>query len=113
MLQRESPDDFVIATGESYPLSRFVELAFTAVGLDWRDHVQADPALLRPTDIRTGRADPSKASRELGWRATYKMPDVVRLMIGAEQSGDALPQEDDAAAPTRRREGPLARPTVP
>jgi len=80
MLQQPSPDDYVIATGETRPLRDFVAQAFAAVGLDWQQHVEQDPALLRPTDLRCGRADPGKAAAKLGWRAKRKMNEVVRAM---------------------------------
>jgi GDPmannose 4,6-dehydratase len=85
MLQRDTPDDFVIATGVTSRLEDFVAQAFAAVGLDWHDYVRTDPALLRPTDIEIGRADPGKAARELGWKAAYTMPDVVRMMVAARR----------------------------
>ena len=84
MLQQPSPRDFVIATGESNSLERFVAAAFEAVGLDWRDHVDSDPTLFRPTDLPSSYADPALAARELGWHATRRMCDVVRAMVAAE-----------------------------
>jgi GDPmannose 4,6-dehydratase len=84
MLQQEIPDDYVIATGESHSLEEFVAAAFSSVELDWRDYVVTDPSLLRPTDITRGRANPSKASERLRWRAGYKMHDVVRMMMEEE-----------------------------
>lgn len=85
MLQQESPDDYVIATGETYSLEDFVAEAFRLVGLDWRKHVESDSALLRPTDLKVGRANPAKARERLGWVAKSSMPDVVRQMIAAAQ----------------------------
>jgi GDPmannose 4,6-dehydratase len=75
----------VIATGESQSLERFVELAFREAGLDWRDHVEIDPALYRPADLDVGRADPRKAARMLGWTARHRLPEVVRMMVAAER----------------------------
>jgi GDPmannose 4,6-dehydratase len=86
MLQRDEPDDFVIATGESHSLQEFIKLVFSALGLDWSEHVQADPQLYRPTDLMIGKADPTKAFKELGWKARYKMADVARMMVQAENS---------------------------
>ena len=85
MLQQSEPSDFVIATGQSNKLSDFIEKAFSCVGLEWRDHVEIDPALFRPADLMVGRADPGRAERVLGWRAGKLMPDVVRLMMEVEQ----------------------------
>jgi len=84
MLQQDKPDDFVIATGESNSLQGFVEAAFSCVGLKWQEHVQTDPALFRPTDLAESKGDPSKALDVLGWKAQYKMRDVVKQMVDAQ-----------------------------
>ena len=84
MLQQEEPDDYVIATGETYALESFIETAFSCVGLDWKTCVKSDSNLLRPTDIAVGRGNPGKAEQKLGWKAKYKMPDVVKMMIEAK-----------------------------
>lgn len=85
MLQQPDPDDYAIATGESYRLEEFVARAFECVGLDWRQYVVADASLLRPTDLAISRGNPSKAKEKLGWRAKYKMPDIVQMMVAARQ----------------------------
>jgi len=85
IVQQENPDDFVIATGESCALQDFVAEAFGCVGLDWREHVITDAALLRPSEIMVGKANPGKARRKLGWEAAYRMQDVVRMMVASEQ----------------------------
>lgn len=85
MLQQDEPNDYVIATGEYNRLSDFVELAFKEVGLEWRDHVELDPAFFRPTDLKRGLGDPSLAAKRLGWKAKYRMKDVVSMMISAER----------------------------
>ena len=85
MLQLDHPDDFVIATGQSYTLEEFVEVAFSEVGLDWHDHVILDKDLLRPADLVISKANPEKAWQKLGWRAKIRMPDVVKLMVCAER----------------------------
>lgn len=81
MLQEDAPSDFVIATGQSHSLEEFVAQAFAIAGLDWRDHVDTDAALFRPTDIDTSRADPSRAADILGWRTGIRMPELVQLMM--------------------------------
>jgi GDPmannose 4,6-dehydratase len=81
MLQLDVPSDFVIATGQSYSLEEFVAQAFAVAGLDWRDHVDTDAALFRPTDIQTSRADPSRAADILGWRAGIRMPELAQRMM--------------------------------
>lgn len=83
MLQQDQPDDYVIATGQSYALEEFVIDAFHAAGLNWQDHVVTDNSLLRPTDLAVSKGNPSKAKEKLGWQAQYKMPDVVRMMVEA------------------------------
>ncbi len=67
MLQLDEPQDFVIASGESAPLQALVEAIFSALGLDWRDHVQVGAHPPRPSDIRFQHADPSLARERLGW----------------------------------------------
>jgi GDPmannose 4,6-dehydratase len=81
MLQQDDPGDYVIATGESYSLADFVAQAFECVGLDWQDHVVTDASLYRPTDIAWGGGNPKLAEKKLGWRAKYKMSDVVGMMV--------------------------------
>ncbi|NEO73457.1 GDP-mannose 4,6-dehydratase [Moorena sp. SIO3H5] len=83
MLQQDQPDDYVIATGESYKLEDFVATAFATVDLDWQDHVVTDSKLFRPTDLALGKSNPAKARDKLRWQAQYKMPDVVRMMVEA------------------------------
>ena len=83
MLQQPRPQDFVIATGQTHSLKEFVEVAFAAVGLDWRRHVDSSHALMRPTDLRFGCGNPARARRDLGWQATVGMEEVVRRMVAA------------------------------
>lgn len=87
MLQQEQPDDYVIATGESYALEDFVAEAFACVGLDWQKYLVTDASLLRLTDIAIGRANPAKAREKLGWEAKYKMQDMVRMMVQEKLAG--------------------------
>jgi GDPmannose 4,6-dehydratase len=85
MLQREQPDDFVVASGVAHSLEEFVAAAFREVGLDWRDHVDYDPSLVRSSDIMYSLGDPTKAAQMLDWRPTVKMPEIVARMVRAEQ----------------------------
>jgi GDPmannose 4,6-dehydratase len=84
MVQQSEAEDFVIATGQTSTLEQFLAAAFDAVGLDWREYVETDPALARPSDIRHSAADPSKAADKLGWKAQMMMRDVVAEMVAAE-----------------------------
>ena len=83
MLQQPQPEDYVIATGETHSLQDFVAEAFAAVNLDWRKHVAADPALLRPSDLSVSCANPSNANTRLGWKAQTRMAGVVQKMMEA------------------------------
>ncbi len=85
MLQQERAEDFVIATGESHSLEAFVVRAFAENGLAWREHVDRDPALLRPSDIAYNAGDASKARAVLGWEAKLRMSEVASLMVAAER----------------------------
>jgi GDPmannose 4,6-dehydratase len=58
---------------------------FAAFGLDWQAHVRHDPALVRPSDIMYSAGDPSRAEKDLGWKAELLMPEVVRRMAEAER----------------------------
>jgi len=80
MLQQDKPEDYVIATGESNTLADFVVTAFEVNELDWQKHVDISPTLYRPTDISRSLGNPSKAAEVLGWCASYRMRDVVRMM---------------------------------
>lgn len=81
MLQHDSPDDYVIATGTSISLQDFVAAAFAAVDLDWREHVVTDKSLFRPTEIAKGLGNPEKALQKLNWKAHYVASDIVRMMV--------------------------------
>jgi len=86
MLQQNTPEDFVIATGETNTLEGFVAEAFTCAGLDWHDHVVIDLSLLRPSEIMVSRGKPDKAAEKLGWSARLKMKDVVAMMVEASRA---------------------------
>jgi GDPmannose 4,6-dehydratase len=83
ILQMDTPEDFVIATGKSVSLERFIELAFAGFGLDWKQHVETRADLFRPTDIMQGFANPAKAREKLGWQPKYQVEDVVSFMLGS------------------------------
>jgi len=84
MLQQDEPDDYVIATGETNTLQDFVCAVFSRLGMNWRDHVEHNYDLLRPTDVLISRANPAKARKKLGWQAQHRMKDVARMMIEAQ-----------------------------
>ncbi|MCS6770813.1 MAG: GDP-mannose 4,6-dehydratase [Kiritimatiellae bacterium] len=84
MLQQPSPDDYVIATGESHSVREFLELAFGYVGLNWRDYVVIDPKFLRPAEVDFLLGDPSKARQKLGWKPEVSFEQLVRMMVDAD-----------------------------
>ena len=90
MLRHETPEDFVIATGESRTLGEFAAAAFVAFGLDWRQHVVADPELARPTDILLSVGRPARARERLKWEATVRMPEIVRRLAAAEAAESGM-----------------------
>ncbi len=81
MLQQDKPQDYVIATGETYTVRRLLEVAFSHVGLDYRNHVEIDPALLRPAEVQHLRGDFSKAARELGWKPKTSFEELIQMMV--------------------------------
>lgn len=89
MLQREHPEDLILATGTSMRLEHFVAAAFSAIGLDWRDHVRSVPGLRRPADIAEQHADPSRAADVIGWRASVAGDDLVKRLVAEAISPSA------------------------
>ncbi len=87
MLQRDVPEDFVVASGASRSLEDFVATAFAVVELDWREHVEEDPGLRRPSDIAYSCGTPRKAERLLGWRPKVAFAEIVERMVRAEREG--------------------------
>ncbi|OAQ38790.1 GDP-mannose 4,6-dehydratase [Pedobacter psychrophilus] len=88
MLQNEIAQDFVIATGKTTSLQDFIRITFELLGLNWKDHVEVDELLLRPTDISVGLANPQKAKEILGWNAKVHIENIIRLMLEDEKTED-------------------------
>jgi GDPmannose 4,6-dehydratase len=84
MLQRDTPGDYVIGTGLHHSVRDFVEIAFRHVGLDWQDFVKVDASLIRPAEVDTLLADPTKAREELGWAARTTFAELVKLMVESD-----------------------------
>lgn len=82
-LQHSSPEDFVFATGELHSVQELVEVAFSAVGLDWKQHVKRDPNFNRPADSRRMVGNASKAKRLLGWEPHNSFSQLIREMVEA------------------------------
>jgi len=85
MLQCDEPRDYVVASGVAHSLQQFVAAAFAEAGLDWREHVDHDPSLLRPADISYSLGDSTKARRTLQWHPTIGFEEVIARMVRAEQ----------------------------
>jgi GDPmannose 4,6-dehydratase len=84
MLQTESPEDFVVGTGESHSVREFSEIAFGCVGLDYREFVVPDPLYFRPAEIFNLVADASKARAKLGWGPQYRFTELVEEMVRSD-----------------------------
>jgi len=84
MMQRDGPDDYVVATGDSHSVREFCERAFGEVDLDYRDYVRTDERLLRPAEVDLLVGDATKARNELGWESTYTFAQLVREMVQAD-----------------------------
>jgi GDPmannose 4,6-dehydratase len=84
MLQADTPDDYVLATGEGITVRDFLETSFSHAGLDWEKHVKFDERYLRPTEVDALIGDPSKAHDELGWKATIGGRELAKLMVDAD-----------------------------
>jgi GDPmannose 4,6-dehydratase len=84
MLQRDTPDDFVIATGETHSVRELCEVAFAHVGLNWEDHVVVDERFLRPAEVDLLVGDATKAARELGWHHETGFTELIELMVDAD-----------------------------
>ncbi len=87
MLQQETPDDYVVATGETHSVREFCEEAFGYAGLDWQKHVVVDPKYFRPAEVDLLLGDPSKAQQRLGWTRKVDFKGLVRLMVDADLNG--------------------------
>ncbi len=84
MLQQETPDDYVISSGETHTVGEMCEVAFARVGLDWRAHVVEDPAYYRPAEVHLLLGDASKARRELGWKPEVDFKGLIEMMVDAD-----------------------------
>jgi len=84
MMQKKSPDDYVIATGETHSVEEFLNAAFGMLDLDWNDHVNINPKYYRPTEVNELRGDASKARAELVWTPLVGFNSLVSLMIQSD-----------------------------
>ena len=92
MLQQDEPDDYVIATGETWSVRQLCEFAFEAVGLDYRDYVTHDAKYDRPAEVDLLVGDPSKAMKKLGWEPTVSFHELIAMMVKADLERHAKPK---------------------
>ncbi len=90
MLQRDTPEDFVLATGAAYTVRDFADFAFSHAGLDWEKYVRLDERYLRPTEVDALIGDARKAQEVLGWTAQTRAPELARVMVDADVSNLSL-----------------------
>lgn len=84
MLQQNTPDDFVIASGETHAVRELCEVAFSHVGLNWEDYVVVDPKFYRPAEVDLLIGDPTKAFKKLGWERKVSFEDLIKMMVDAD-----------------------------
>ena len=93
ILQHDTPDDFVIATGETHTVEEFVQTAFATVGLSWKDYVAYDRRYERPAEVDFLLGNPAKAERLLGWKPMTRFSDLVRTMVAADLAIEGIDPE--------------------
>jgi GDPmannose 4,6-dehydratase len=93
MLQQDKPDDFVVATGESHSVREALDVAFGALGIDWKKYVEIDPRYFRPTEVDHLHGDPSKAMKALGWKPKVTFKQLIEMMVKADEEDVRLTLE--------------------
>ncbi|WP_237214354.1 GDP-mannose 4,6-dehydratase [Falsiroseomonas oryziterrae] len=84
MLQQDTPDDYVVATGRTVSVREMCRVAFAAAGLDYRDHVTQDPRFMRPAEVDVLLGDPAKAKAKLGWEPKITLEEMIAEMVEAD-----------------------------
>ena len=93
MLQQDTAEDFVIASGETHSVRKFLEIAFSHVGLNYEDYVVIDPEFIRPAEVELLLGNPAKAKQKLGWKPAVSFEQLVTMMVDADmdrQSGKTV-----------------------
>lgn len=102
MLQQDEPDDYVVATGETYSIREFLDIAFGYVNLDWRQYVEFDARYLRPAEVDLLIGDPTKVKQKLGWEPSVTFEQLVNLMVEADlQALGLVPLNGHTPQPVR------------
>ncbi|MCK4751998.1 MAG: GDP-mannose 4,6-dehydratase, partial [Planctomycetes bacterium] len=84
MLQQDKPDDYIVATGESYSVREFLDKVFGHLDLDWEKYVKVDPRYFRPAEVDVLLGDASKAKKNLGWEPKVTFSELARIMVDAD-----------------------------
>jgi len=84
MLQQDEPDDYVIATEETHSVEEFVQEAFNYIGVNWKNYVEIDPNLIRPSEVPYLQGCAKKAREKLGWNPQVKFKELVKIMVQHE-----------------------------
>jgi GDPmannose 4,6-dehydratase len=84
MLQQDKPDDYVLATGETYSVKEFLEAAFSHLDMDWKKYVEVDPRYFRPAEVDLLLGDATKARTQLGWQPKVGFKELVKMMVDAD-----------------------------
>src|SRR5213082_1820177 len=102
MLQQQTPDDYVIATGVQRSIRQLAELAFGLGGLDWEKYVEVDRAYFRPAEVPDLRGDPARARSQLGWRPKIGFEEMIREMLESDLSALGVRPADVLRAPSAK-----------
>jgi GDPmannose 4,6-dehydratase len=101
ILQQPEPDDFVLATGRTHSIRELLEIAFSAVGLDWRKHVEIDPKLIRPAEVDHLCGDAKKAREKLRWEPEVAFEELIKMMVEADLVQVQKLQNQELTSPVR------------
>ncbi|MEL6399063.1 MAG: GDP-mannose 4,6-dehydratase [Cyanobacteria bacterium J06607_6] len=99
MLQQDTADDYVVATGETHSVEEFLKIAFGRVDLNWQDYVAFDPRYLRPTEVDILIGDPTKTQAKLGWEPSVTFQELVELMVDSDLEAVGIVDSDKAQHP--------------
>jgi GDPmannose 4,6-dehydratase len=104
ILQQLEPDDYVLATGKTHSVQELLEVAFGAVGLDWKNYVEIDPKLIRPAEVDFLCGDATKAREKLGWEPEVSFEELIKMMVEADLEGLQKAENGIAFAASLRSE---------
>jgi GDPmannose 4,6-dehydratase len=104
ILQQPEPEDYVLATGKTHSVRELLEVAFAAVGLDWKEHVEIDPKFIRPAEVDFLCGDATKARERLGWEPEVGFEELIKMMVEADlEAVQRAENRYEAAASVRNR----------